>query len=132
MYKVIKFPVRGDARGSLVAIEGLKDIPFEIKRVYYIFGTDPKEARGFHAHKELEQFGICVKGSCEVVFDDGKKKESFKLDAPHVGVTIPKMIWHEMYNFSEDCVFVVFANDIYRENDYIRNYDEYLKRVNYV
>lgn len=130
MYQKIFLPVHGDERGQLVAIEGNRHIPFDIKRVYYIYGTKAEEARGFHAHKELEQFAICISGSCKIIYDDGKKKDSVLLDSKSIGVTIPKLIWHEMHDFSENCILLVFASASYEEQDYIRNYDEFLKMVN--
>ena len=127
--KIIDFKVLGDERGSLVSLEQNKNIPFEIKRVYYIFGTDVKARRGFHAHKKLKQIAICVNGSCEFLLDDGESKENVLLDSPHKGLVIEDMIWREMYDFSKDCVLMVLADDYYDESDYIRDYDEFLKEV---
>ena len=123
----IDFKVLGDERGSLVALEGNRNIPFDIKRVYYIFGTEANTPRGFHAHKELRQVAICVKGSCQIVMDDGKEKECVTLNTPSTGIFIDTMQWHEMHNFSEDCVLMVLANDYYHESDYIRNYQEFIE-----
>ena len=123
----IDFKVLGDERGSLVALEGNRNIPFDIKRVYYIFGTEANTPRGFHAHKELRQVAICVKGSCQIVMDDGKEKEWVTLNTPSTGIFIDTMQWHEMHNFSEDCVLMVLANDYYHESDYIRNYQEFIE-----
>lgn len=125
----IYFKVLGDERGSLVALEGNRNIPFDIKRVYYIFGTDENTPRGFHAHKELRQVAVCVKGSCQIVIDDGKEKEWVTLGTPSAGIFIDTMQWHEMHNFSEDCVLMVLANDYYDESDYIRDYNEFKKMV---
>lgn len=129
MFKLIDLPLRGDERGRLVAIEGTRSIPFDIKRVYYIFGTEKETPRGFHAHKKLEQFAVCVAGSCRIIFDDGFKKEEITLNVPNQGVTISKMIWHEMHDFTEDCILLVLADDLYSENDYIRDYDDFIKRA---
>ncbi|ASI89252.1 sugar 3,4-ketoisomerase [Vibrio mediterranei] len=124
---LIEFNVLGDERGSLVALEEMSDIPFVIKRVYYIFGTKENVSRGFHAHKELEQVAVCVRGSCQMIMDDGKKRERILLNSPNKGIVIGTMQWHEMHEFSEDCILLVLANDIYRESDYIRDYEEFLK-----
>ena len=129
-YELIDFKVLGDERGSLVSLEENKNIPFKIKRVYYIFGTDTKVRRGFHAHKKLKQVAICVNGSCKFLLDDGKTKENILLDTPHRGLLIEDMIWHEMYDFSEDCVLMVLADAYYDESDYIRDYDMFLEVIN--
>jgi len=124
---LIDLPVLGDERGSLVALEGNRNIPFEIKRVYYIYGTQKGVARGFHAHKELKQVAICLSGSCRFVMDDGVKKNEVILNSPSQGLLIDVMQWHEMYDFSEDCILLVLASDIYDEADYIRSYDDFLQ-----
>ena len=125
LYEKINFKDLSDSRGGLVAIEGLKNIPFELKRIYYLFGTKDQVERGFHAHKVLKQVAICVSGSCDITFDNGKFKEIITLDSPLIGVTIDPLIWHEMKNFSKNCVFLVLASDYYDENDYIRTYEEF-------
>lgn len=124
---LIDLPVLGDERGSLVALEGNRNIPFEIKRVYYIYGTQKGVARGFHAHKELKQVAICLSGSCRFVMDDGVKQNEVILNSPSQGLLIDVMQWHEMYDFSEDCILLVLASDIYDEADYIRNYDSFMQ-----
>lgn len=103
------FKTLGDERGSLIAIEQSCNAPFEIKRVYYIFDTKAGVERGFHAHINLKQIAIAVKGSCIFVFDDGKTREEIKLDNPNKGLFIEELIWHEMKDFSEDCVFSSFG-----------------------
>ena len=128
-YELIKFKIRGDERGSLIAIEGGYDIPFEIKRVYYIFDTKKGVERGFHAHIKLKQICIAVKGSCTFVLDDGKKREEIKLDRPDKGLFIEGLIWREMKDFSPDCVLVVLASEHYDESDYIRDYQKFLEEV---
>lgn len=125
--KILTFPVIGDARGSLIALETLKNIPFEIKRIYYIFDTLEGVSRGFHAHQNLQQVLICVKGSCRVLLDDGCHKENVILENPYTGLLIENLVWREMHDFSEDCVLLVLASEYYDENDYIRDYDEFLK-----
>lgn len=130
LIKLIDFKNLGDERGSLVALESYKNIPFDIKRVYYIFSTKTDVARGFHAHKELNQVLICVSGQCSVLLDNGKQKERMTLNKPSEGLIVEPEIWHEMHDFSEDCVLLVLASDYYDESDYIRNYDEFLAYVN--
>lgn len=125
LIKLIKFNVLGDERGSLVSLEQSKNIPFEVKRVYYIFGTKEGVSRGYHAHKNLEQVAICVKGSCRFLLDDGKNKEEIVLDDPSIGLYISNVTWREMHDFSEDCVLIVLASELYDESDYIRNYQDF-------
>jgi UDP-2-acetamido-3-amino-2,3-dideoxy-glucuronate N-acetyltransferase len=117
----------GDDRGSLVAVEGGISIPFEIKRVYYLFGTKRDVARGFHAHKNLKQFIVCVSGSCSIVLNDGSTQERILLDRSTIGLLVEGLIWREMHEFSEDCVLLVMASEIYDEEDYVRNYAEFLE-----
>lgn len=126
---LINFEILGDNRGALVALEGNKNIPFNIKRVYYIFGVDKSTPRGFHAHKELRQVAICIKGSVKILMDDGRKKEFVKLNKPSTGLMIDSMQWHEMHEFSSDCIIIVLASEYYNEEDYIRNYNEFLRIV---
>ncbi|HIF9375637.1 TPA: sugar 3,4-ketoisomerase [Photobacterium damselae] len=126
LIKLIEFNRLGDDRGALISLEQNKNVPFEIKRVYYIFDTKEGIARGFHAHKELQQIAICVKGSCRFLMDDGHKRAEVILDKPNQGILIDVMQWHEMHDFSHDCVLVVLASDYYDETDYIRNYDDFL------
>lgn len=127
--EVITLPTMGDERGFLVAVEGGKSIPFEIKRAYYVFGTKKGVGRGFHAHKQLRQLAVCVSGSCLMVFDDGHIREEVLLDSPTKGVLINKMVWHEMLDFSDDCVLMVLADEHYDEADYIREYDCFLRMM---
>ena len=128
-YKLINFQTLGDERGSLIAIEQGHNAPFEIKRVYYIFDTKEGVERGFHAHINLKQMCIAVKGSCTFVLDNGIKREEVKLDNPNQGLFIEGLIWREMKDFSSDCVLVVLASEHYDESDYIRDYDKFLKEV---
>lgn len=127
--KSIDFPPLGDERGSLVALEGDESVPFQIKRVYYIFNTKEGVARGFHAHWELEQVAVCVTGKCRMVLDNGSVRGEIWLDSSTRGVYIPRKMWREMYDFSADCVLLVLASEHYDEADYIRNYDEFVRRV---
>lgn len=124
--RILPLPVRGDQRGSLVAIERATGLPFEVARVYYIFGTKPGVTRGRHAHFDLIQWAICVNGSCTLVLDDGLRREQVRLDTPDVAVEIGPMVWREMCDFSADAVFLVIASKPYDEGDYIRDYNEFL------
>ena len=123
--KIINFPIMGDDRGLLVAMESIDKVPFEIKRVYFIFDTLKDVSRGFHAHKQLEQIAVCVSGKCRMTLDDGKKREDVWLDSPNKSIFIDKYIWHEMHDFSEGCVLLVLASEHYNESDYIRSYDDF-------
>jgi dTDP-4-dehydrorhamnose 3,5-epimerase-like enzyme len=123
------FQQHGDERGMLVALEELKDIPFEIKRVYYMYDTKEGVHRGFHAHKSLEQILICIHGSCKVLLDNGHEKKIISLEKPYEGLYVPNNMWREMYDFSPDAVLMVLASEIYKEEDYIRDYDAFLKMV---
>ncbi|MCU6239248.1 MULTISPECIES: FdtA/QdtA family cupin domain-containing protein [Morganella] len=125
LINLIEFKTLGDDRGSLISLEQNKNIPFEIKRIYYIFGTKENVSRGFHAHKKLRQLAVCVRGSCRFVMDNGTQKEEIILDSPDKGLVIDTMQWHEMHDFSEDCIIIVLANDYYDESDYIRNYENF-------
>ena len=130
--EVIKyhFPPHGDDRGQLVAIEAMQDLPFEIKRVYYIYDTLPGVRRGFHAHQNLQQILLCVNGSCKIHLDNGTDTAEIILDKPNVGLYISNDMWREMYDFSEGAVLLVLASEHYDEADYIRNYDDFIRRVN--
>lgn len=123
---MLKFDIKGDERGSLIALESLKNIPFEIKRVYYIFGNKNNVRRGFHAHKNLQQVLIAVSGSCKILLDNGKNKQEVLLDLPSKGLLIKDCMWREMFDFSSDCVLLVLSNEHYDENDYIRDYNQFL------
>lgn len=127
--ELIDFKIMGDDRGSLIALEENHNTPFDIKRVYYIFGTTAGVRRGFHAHRDLKQIAICVSGSCTFHLDDGKEKRDFLLESPNQGLLIEGLIWREMYNFSPDCILLVVASEYYDENDYIRSYDDFLKEL---
>ncbi|OCH37532.1 sugar 3,4-ketoisomerase [Aliivibrio fischeri] len=126
LINLIEFKSLGDDRGGLVSLEGNNNIPFDIKRVYYIFNTKDGVSRGFHAHKDLQQVAICIKGSCRFLLDDGQKKETVLLDRANVGLYIDSMKWREMHDFSEECVLMVLASHHYDEADYIRDYNEFL------
>ncbi len=123
--RLIPLAVRGDERGRLVAIEQMGDAPFAIARVYYVYGTTPGTTRGHHAHRALNQMAVAVAGSCTMLLDDGASKASVRLDDPAVGLTLPPMVWHEMSDFSPDCVLMVLADAAYDEADYIRDHDQF-------
>jgi dTDP-4-dehydrorhamnose 3,5-epimerase-like enzyme len=125
LIKTIDFPPLGDERGSLVALEAHKTVPFDVKRVYYIFGTKPGVSRGFHAHRALQQVSVCVTGKCRMVLDDGLRREEVWLDSPTKGLLIGDLVWREMHDFSPDCVLLVLASEHYAETDYIRSYDDF-------
>ena len=122
---LINFNPLGDERGSLIAIEAEKSVPFPVRRVYYIFGTKEGVERGFHAHKALQQVAVAVTGSCEMVLDDGQSKTTVLLDSSEKGVLIGPGMWRVMRSFTSDCVLLVLADQHYDEADYIRNYDEF-------
>lgn len=130
--QVIKymFQPHGDDRGQLIAIEEQKDIPFSIKRVYYMYDTGEGVVRGFHAHKSLQQILVCVHGNCKIRLDNGREKKVVALEKPYEGLYVSNAMWREMYDFSPDAVLMVFASELYDEDDYIRDYEEFLKYVN--
>lgn len=121
--------MRGDDRGSLVALEAATGVPFAIERVYYIFGTGKDVMRGLHAHRDLTQWAVCVAGACTITLDDGKKRCPIRLDGPDLAIEIGPMIWREMRDFTPDAVLLVLASAPYREGDYIRDYDRFLELV---
>ena len=127
--KLFHFPPHGDDRGQLIAIEAQKDLPFDIKRVYYIYDTLPGVRRGFHAHRCLQQILVCVSGSCKIHLDNGYDTAEVLLDTPSKGLYIANDMWREMYDFSPDAVLLVLASEYYDEADYIRNYEDFIKLV---
>ena len=127
--KMFHFPPHGDDRGQLVAIEENKDLPFDVRRVYYIYDTLPGVRRGFHAHKNLEQILLCVNGSCKIHLDNGFETVEVVLDKPNEGLYISNDMWREMYDFTPGTVLLVLASEYYDEADYIRNYDDFIKMV---
>ena len=127
--KKYRFLQHGDERGNLVALEELKDIPFEIKRVYYMYDTKSGVIRGKHAHKNLQQILICIHGKCTIFLDNGKEKEKVLLDKPYEGLYLASNIWREMSDFSNDAVLMVLASAVYDESDYIRKYEDFITHV---
>ncbi len=127
--KKYDFQQHGDYRGHLTVVENNADIPFEIKRIYYLYDTKPGFVRGLHSHRKLEQILVCVNGSCMIRLDDGCDREEVLLDDPTKGLYIGPNIWREMYDFSEGAVLLVLASEFYDESDYIRNYDEFINSL---
>ncbi|GAB2912867.1 sugar 3,4-ketoisomerase [Paralcaligenes ginsengisoli] len=125
LIRLLNLPSIGDGRGNLFVVEANKNLPFEIKRVYYMSGMSPGTERGFHAHKDLQQLAICVAGRCCITLDDGENRQSVWLDSPAKGLLIGSLIWREMSQFSDDCVLLVFASQYYDEADYIRDYTQF-------
>ena len=127
--KLEEFKVLGDHRGQLVALEANRQIPFDVKRVFYIYGTQEGIPRGNHSHYKTKQFLVAVNGSCKVTLDNGKEKETFDLNKPNLGLFQDALIWGSMHDFSSDCVLMVLADEHYDETDYIRNYDKFLEEI---
>lgn len=123
------FQPHGDERGQLVALEEFKDIPFTIKRVYYMYETMEGVVRGHHAHKSLEQILICIHGSCKIRLDNGIEEKVVPLEKPYEELYVANNMWREMFDFSSDAVLLVLASELYDETDYIRDYDEFIKFV---
>ena len=129
--QMLEFPQSGDRRGHLVIVEGMQDIPFDIKRIFYIYGSDANVVRGQHANKKTEFVLINVAGTSKVRVDDGKGNEAvFSLNRPHTGIYLPTLVWKDMYDFSEDSVLLCLASEHYDATEYIRDYDEFVKYVN--
>ena len=130
MIKEVELKIHGDRRGKLIALESNADIPFEVKRIYYIYDNIKDVRRGYHAHKNLKQFLVCVNGSCTIHLDNGTDCFEISLDKPDKGLYISGLIWREMYNFAPGTVLLVMASSEYDENDYIRSYKEFVKICN--
>jgi dTDP-4-dehydrorhamnose 3,5-epimerase-like enzyme len=126
---IIELPRVEDKRGNLTFIEENRHIPFQIKRVYYLYDVPGGEARGGHAHKQLQQFIIAANGSFDVVLDDGSGKERYHLNRSYYGLYIPSMVWRELDNFSSGSVCLVLASSYFDEQDYIRDYNFFRKYV---
>lgn len=128
--KMLEFPQRGDERGHLVVVEGAQDIPFEIKRAFYIYGSDTDVIRGCHANRNSEFVLINVAGTSRVRVKDGKGNEIiYDLNRPHAGIYLPMMVWKEMYDFSRDSVLLVLASTHYDPDEYIRDYNIFVKET---
>lgn len=125
MFRLFDIPVHLTSAGKLSAVESGAEIPFLIRRVYYIYEVTKESARGFHAHRDLEQVVVCVSGGCDFIVDDGYTRQSFVLDRPDKALYLPSMTWREMHNFSKDAVLLVLASHVYDENDYIHDYADF-------
>ncbi len=131
MAQMLEFSQKGDERGHLVIVEGMQDIPFEIKRIFYIYGSDKDVVRGKHANKRSEFVLINVAGTSKVKVLDGKGNEAvYSLNRPHTGIYLPKMVWKDMFDFSEDSVLLCLSSEHYDAEEYIRDYDEFVRIVN--
>ncbi|MBE6024733.1 MAG: WxcM-like domain-containing protein [Cellulosilyticum sp.] len=129
--EMLEFTERGDDRGHLVICEGGIDIPFDIKRIFYIYGSDSEVVRGQHANRNSEFVLINVAGTSKVRVKDGKGNETvYSLNRPHTGIYLPKMVWKDMYDFSDDSVLLCLASTHYDANEYIRDYDEFVRIIN--
>lgn len=127
---LIELPKINDPRGNLTYIEGNKQIPFNIERVYYLYDVPGGSERGGHAHKELHQLIVAMSGSFDIVLDDGKEKRRIHLNRPYVGLYVCPMIWRELDNFSSGSVCMVLASNCYDESDYYRDYGKFLEKAN--
>ena len=127
LVQLVDIPQRGDARGALSVAELGGALPFPIRRVYWIHGTQPGVSRGFHAHKKLRQLCVCVAGSVRLSLFDGRREESVVLDSAVKGLLIGPGLWREMHDFSPDCVLMVFADAEYDEADYIRSKEAFIE-----
>lgn len=129
-YSVLYFEDKGDERGNLVVVEGSGiDIPFGIRRVFYMYGSDSKVIRGMHANKKTEFVLINICGTSKVKITDGKENRVIELNRPHMGLYIGKMVWKEMYDFSKDSVLLVLASEHYDGKEYIRNFEDYIHQI---
>lgn len=126
---LIELEVHGDERGSLISLEKDNNIPFEVKRVYYLFGTKKGSIRGLHAHKRLKQLVVVIHGECRFLLDNGHERLNIVLNDPTKALILDSMVWREIHDISEDCVCMVLADDVYDETDYIRSYDEFMNQV---
>lgn len=128
--RMLDFPQRGDHRGQMVIVEGTIDVPFEIKRAFYIYGSDSEVVRGQHANRRTEFVLINVAGKSKVKVKDGEGNEAiFCLNRPHTGIYLPRMVWKDMYDFSPDSVLLVLASEHYDAEEYIRNYEDFQKEI---
>lgn len=123
-YKIIDFKELGDLRGKLVVVEGMKDIPFEIKRIFYIYGIRPDVIRGQHANKISRFILINLSGECKVKVNDGKNEEVFILNKPNQGIYLDRMVWKDMYDFSDDSILLALSDSEYISDEYIKDIEE--------
>jgi dTDP-4-dehydrorhamnose 3,5-epimerase-like enzyme len=127
--KIVDFPQVAEPRGNLSFIEGNNQIPFPIKRIYFLYDVPSGATRGGHSHRKLSELIIALSGSFDVILDDGVEKKKFFLNSPHYGLFIPPGLWREIENFSSNSVLLALASDIYDEKDYIRDYEVFKKNV---
>jgi dTDP-4-dehydrorhamnose 3,5-epimerase-like enzyme len=125
--RIYNLPIFSDLRGSLSVAQYNQYLPFMPKRYFLVFGVASREIRGEHAHKTLDQFLVCVNGSCSLVVDDGEKAQEILLDRPNIGVYLPHLVWGIQYKYSQDAVLLVLASDVYNAEDYIRDYEVFLE-----
>lgn len=130
LFELVKFNSLGDVRGELVSMENNKEIPFEIKRVYLLMKSNPNLKRGFHAHLKLRQVLVCISGSCKITLDNGKNRETRVLNNYLEGIKVDHFLWREIFDFSNDCILMVLASELYDETDYIRDYNEFKRIIN--
>ena len=128
--RIIDLPRISARQGNITPVEGLKTIPFDIKRVYYLYDVPGGETRGGHAHKGLHQLIVSVMGSFDVILDDGKERKTVSLNRAYYGLYVPTMIWRELENFSSGGICLVLASQLYAEDDYIRDYTMFLNSKN--
>jgi len=124
--KLLNFDIKGDYNGFLTAVESCISIPFEIKRLFYIFDTKKGVVRGQHANLNSQFVLVSIKGDCKVLADNGSEKETFILDRPYKGLFLEKLVWKDMFDFSPDCILLVISDCVYDSSEYIRNYDDFL------
>ena len=128
---MLTFPQHGDERGHLVVVEGEQDIPFVVKRIFYMYGSDRDVVRGQHANRRSEFVLINVSGQSKIRVDDGLGNEAvFSLNRPHTGIYLPPMVWKDMYDFSPDSILLVLSSEHYDAEEYIRDHDEFVREVN--
>jgi dTDP-4-dehydrorhamnose 3,5-epimerase-like enzyme len=125
----VQLKQHGDNRGMLIALEENRNVPFVIRRVYYIFATQNDVHRGKHAHRHLHQLAVAVRGSVKFLLDDGSGPAEIVLNDPSQGLMLGRMVWRELYDFSEDCVLMVLADQLYDQSDYITDYADFLREV---
>jgi acetyltransferase-like isoleucine patch superfamily enzyme len=126
---LLRCPRLDDLRGSLVHGEFGKELPFEPKRFFLVFDVPSEEVRGEHAHRELHELLICVRGACSIALDDGKSRDEVRLDSPTIGLHVPPLLWRTHYKYTADAMLLVLASDVYRADDYVRDYDAFLAIV---